>query len=401
MTIESSLTTLLELGDQRDAIFQAFLDELKALGWPVTDWQKGNPLLTLLQVISRSHADVARVIQDITRGGLLELSEKDWLTYLARNVYSVNRKSSQFAVVHVKLTCSASAGPYSITANSSKIITNTGKRYTSTNTTTQTLSTGSTLILDYKAESPGINYNLSLGAVISLVTALPGVTLAVEEVGTSDSPMVIAGTNEESDAQLVLRCQQRLAALGIIKTDDAWSYLATSIPDLDPDLTAAFPGVATITKVLVDSTNPDGPGTFRIYLAGAAGGITDAPTIAAVDSFLQPRVGLCASLTTLGAINDTITVEADVQCKSANVANTLATIEDLLADYQAQLPIGNGTDNGIVYRAQILENLMTPDGVINVPITTLLLNAVASDYTPVKGHIAVLDYSGNINMIPV
>jgi hypothetical protein len=131
-----------------------------------------------------------------------------------------------------------------------------------------------------------------------------------------------------------------------------------------------------------------------VYLAGAAGAITDAPTIAAVDAYMQPRQALTADLDVIGATNDAVAIAAVVYHTGAAPQTELA---NLLTAYQAALAIGDGVGAGTVYRAQLIEILMTPAGVVNVVLAT-----PAGDYVPAKGHIAQLAYvlGGTITFLP-
>jgi uncharacterized phage protein gp47/JayE len=369
-----------------DELLSFMLTRLGEKGWPTTDWEPGALALSLLEIDTDVLADVLASVQLIAKGGHLDLSESDWLTLLARSQFQVERKAPVFALANVRLTCSAAAGPYTIGPGGSTIITADGRRYTSTNTTNQNLASGGTLDLTYRAESPGNAWNLSLATTLTLVTTLAGVTAAPRETFTgSGSAMVTPGVNEESDRALRARCKAKWALLGAEKTHDAYFFLATSA--LDPSGNA----ILGITKALVDDTNPDGPGTIRIYLGGDDGGATDAPTIANVNTYLQARKGLCASLATQGATNDTVTITATVYCMASQVAAAKVAILAALAQYQADLDIGDGAGAGKVLRAQVAEFLMAPEGVDDAPLEQILLNGSEADYTPAKGHQVVFD----------
>jgi hypothetical protein len=159
---------------------------------------------------------------------------------------------------------------------------------------------------------------------------------------------------------------------------------------------ANTPGNLTqITRVFVDSTNPDGPGTIRIYLAGDSGEITG-DTLTVADAYLQSRRGLCAVLATQGSIDDTVVVTARVRCRAGFKESAKAAIQDALQEYRRSLSIGDGvTVAGVVYRAQIVEILMAPEGVVDVPLGMLFLAGQPLDYAPAKGHLAAISWTNS------
>lgn len=383
-----TLDELLRADTEEDAL-EFLLTELAAADppWPVTDYAPGDPGLLMLRVFARALAEHVAVVRDVAAGGLLDeaakLANGGWLTLLVKSWFELDRTAAVFARAKFRLTCSASGGPYTITPGQLWArATATGKLYNVANTANETLNTGGTLDLEWRAESPGAAYNLALGAGVELVTPLPGVSLAtVETAPGSGSCMAVAGRDEEANAPLVARARARWATIGLQKTKDAYAFLATNVRLADG---APDPAAAGVSKVLVDDTNPRGPGTVDVYLAGASGAVTDAPTIAAVDAYMQPRQALTADLDVKGAVNDAVAVAATVYHTGAAPTTELAA---LLAAYQAELAIGDGLGAGTVYRAQLIELLMTPAGVRNVVLST-----PAADVVPAKGHIAQLSY---------
>ena len=389
-----------------DDILEFFLTEIanQSEKIPVTDWEEGGVALTILEVLSDSVADLSAAIKKVAEGGLLDKSTGGWLTLLAYSFFRLTRKPAQFAVAKARLTCSASAGPYTITPGLARITTANGLRYTSTNTSNETLASGGALELLFKAESPGVSYNISLATVVSLINALPGVTVSLVETSTgSGSAMSTAGSNEETDEALRQRCRGRWATLGVEKTYQAYEFLATSIKDIaetgegqaKTDAQAALdfePDVVTVNRCLVDDSNPDGPGTIRIYLASDAGAIANADIITAENTFLQARKGLCATLVVQSAVNVTAVIKATVKCASSKVTAAKKAIDDSLKAYQASLTISDGTSAKAVLRSQLVEFFMQPDGVIDCQLSSVLINDLQADLVPTKGRIPLLSW---------
>jgi uncharacterized phage protein gp47/JayE len=374
--------------DEEDDVLTFFLTQLAAEGFPVTDWETGGVGYTLARVDARSMADALQTVRAIAKGGLVGLAEGAWFTLLAASHYGLTRNAAVFAEAKVRLTRSVAGGPTVIAAGQLWITTTDGRRYNNTTGGTLGAVVNDTLDLTFKAESPGIDYNLVLSppTPLAFVTPLVGVAVAVQETAASSGTcMSVAGTNEETDAQLRQRCLTRWATLGAEKTRDAYVYLARNAAR------ASGEAITAITKVLVDDTNPDGPGTVRIYLAGAAGG-TGGADLSDANTYLQDRKGLCAVLAVQGATNDTVTITATVKCKAANVTAAKVALQAALQAYKEGLEIGDGAVSnpaGVVLLSQVVEILMSPEGVVAVPMGTLTLAAVFADYTPAKGHIAV------------
>src|SRR6185369_14847016 len=107
--------------------------------------------------------------------------------------------------------------------------TNTGKRYNSINTAPVSITSGSSAVITFKAESPGKAYNVALGTGLTLVTPLLGTIAAFEDTGDG-TWLTIQGQDEELDEPLRIRCRTKWATIGIQKTRDAFDYLVRNVP---------------------------------------------------------------------------------------------------------------------------------------------------------------------------
>jgi hypothetical protein len=386
MTLDELLTS-----DTEDEVLEFLLTELGFEDFPVTDYEPGGAGFTLLKIVARAIAEYQGVLREIAAGGLLDeaakLTATGWLTLLAKSWFELDRIAAVFAKPKFRLTCAAGAGPFTITPGQLWVrVTATGKLFNSANTSNETLTSGGTLDLEFRAESPGADHNLALGAGLELATALPGVTVTTQETSTgSGTCMVVPGTDEESNAALLRRCRSRWATIGLQKTRDAYAFLATNVKLADG---TSDPATVSVTKVLVDDTNPRGPNTVDVYLAGEAGGIPAGPIVTAVDTYLQERKALSADLLVAGATDASVSVAATVYCTAAQVAAAKTKLVELLTAYQAGLEIGDGAGAGTVYTTALIEILMTPAGVRNVVMTL-----PAANYVPALGDIAVLAYT--------
>src|SRR5689334_15006781 len=88
----------------KDQVKASIYNLLKAAGVPVTSWQEGAVVRTLIAIIAAIFAGFTEVIAVATRSGFLDLAEGIWLTVLAYYVYGVTRIEATFATGKVTLT---------------------------------------------------------------------------------------------------------------------------------------------------------------------------------------------------------------------------------------------------------------------------------------------------------
>ena len=370
--------------EELDTLLNAPVDGLKDRGFPVTNWASGGVSRTLTQIEAKALADLWQLVRVLAMAGLLDLSPGtdpgspgDWLTPLALSAYQLARNAAVFARGTVTVSCASTAGPYTFTPGQLWFLAGDGvHRYNATNPSNVTVTAGSSVDIPVVAESPGAAYNVPLSTSLTLVTPLPGVTAQFTDLGSGDWKTT-QGADEESDASLRDRCRRRWATIGLQKTQAAYEFLATNAKD------ASGHPVLGVTKAFVDDTNPRGPDTVDVYLAGDDGGITDAPTIAAVRTYVRDRQAASADVNVVGATNDTVALAAAVTVPAGTTAAVQAALSMALAEYQKGLAIG-----APVYRAKLIE-LIEDAGATNVNIGTMTPGA---DYTPGLGHIAKLSY---------
>lgn len=298
-------------------------------GYPTTNWTSGAPSITLIRTFAKGLADGVGLVAEIAKGGFLELASKAWLPLLTQSWFSTAPYPATFAVVRVRLTCAAGFGPAPIAANQlwlGKV--GTTQRYNSTNAGTVTVPDNGTLDLDIQAEFTGSVYNVALGTALELLTPLPGVTAApLETTVGSGTAMVTAGADEEPNALVISRARAKWATVGIQKVADAYLYLVTHVP-----------GVTTVRKVYLDDTNPRGPGTLDLWLAGDAGPLTPTDE-AAVAAYVEARRSPSADVQTRSADARVVDVAA-VVFYYARYTGALTEAADRLTRAINELPIG-------------------------------------------------------------
>jgi hypothetical protein len=219
-----------------------------------------------------------------------------------------------------------------------------------------TLEVGGILDLLFEAQTPGVIGNVPVGSVSQLVTAIAGVTVSNPAIDNQGSSIVRAARNAESNASLLARGDARWGATGV--GGSAGSLIEWI------DKAFKYAGVEkTVTKWLVDDTNPLGPGTTVVYLANNAGGAT-LDELAIVQSFYDlRRTAAMGRLLAIAAIVRTLSYHATLYSNLQNTPAVLAAANAMQQAYTADLAMG-----GKAIRNQLIEHLMFPDGMVDVSL---------------------------------
>ena len=314
----------LQTATTADAYLTQILATLTSNGFPATAWQSGNAGRTLARADAEALAELRAVVADVVKGGFLDPATGDWLTLLAAGLFDLTRIAATYAVGEVTLTCSASAGPYNITA-AGLVVSDGTRRWRSTNTGLLTLASGGTLTLAVKAESPGTAYNVS-GSRITVITspALAGVTVAAVS-----SWLTTSAVDEETDAALRAQCRLRWSTLGRGANLDAYEYNALNANASGVTRAQCVPG--------------GGDGTLVVYIAQSAATATG-PQVATVQAHIDSVAPVTDAPTVTAATAVTVNITATIYVIAASdsAANrTLAT--DALSAYINGLDLGDAT----------------------------------------------------------
>jgi len=329
---------------------------LEAGGYPVTTWQPGDASRTLVENDAEALEDLYRLVKNVTAGGLIDYATGDWLDLVAGQFYDVDRQAGTVTEGVVALTAAAGAGPFNLTNGSTWFLASNGLRFVLAQDVTVPLSSAVTGVL-VRAEAQGSAYNVGNGTITGFSTSVPG--LAVNNPDPGDGSWVsTAGTDKQSDGDY------RAAAKG------RWQSLAYGSPESVYVLWAKASD-ASITKVNARPSLVTG-GQVDIYLAGNAGPV-GAPAVAAAQAYIDAR----APLGVTAAANNTTplaqTVAGTVYVQNAYLAQAIAQCSSKLAALINGKPIG-----GTLYRAEIIEELMSPVGVRNVVLATPAADVVAA-----------------------
>jgi uncharacterized phage protein gp47/JayE len=221
-----------------------------------------------------------------------------------------------------------------------------------------TLAPGGTLDLLFEAQTGGSVGNVPAGYVTQLVTVFAGVSVSNPAIAGTGSSIYRAARDDERNASLLDRDVSRWGATSaggasgsIVEwIHEAFAYAATT---------------CTITKWYIDDTNPDGPGTVRIYLASDSGPAT-AEELAVVRTYLAVRQTKgTGGWSVLAAIARAISFAATIQ----NGTNTSAETDSIavITALNAESPLGSLT----LYKSELIERLMAVRGTTDVPIDDL------------------------------
>lgn len=337
----------------RDTLITEILAVLAADGCPVTAWQAGNPLRTLVRADATALADLRTLVGLIGAAAFLDDAAGDWLTLLARSKFQVTRTAGVACVGRVVLTVASGAGPYTITAGG-LVVSDGVRRWRSTNTSAVTITSAATTTIEVQAEAAGTAYNVANGVITTVVSpALAGVT--VTNPAISGGPWyTTAGAAEESDASLRQRCRDKWGTQGRGANDTAYRYWARTGHAYEAQVTRA----AVVWGV--------GDGTVTVYIAGPTSAISDSGIVAAVQSWVDLNNPGTDTVTVTPATGVTVTISGTITVRTASdsTANrALAT--DAIAAYFATLGIGDDVDLGAIYAA-----IYAARGIVDVDLTS-------------------------------
>lgn len=377
MATTYTLADLLSPETADDAL-DVLLTDLAAQGFPTTAWDDFDPIVGLLRSDARALANLLRLIAITARAGLVELSPGtdagspgDWLSLLANN-FGVSRYRPTFARLRATISVAPTASPYTLIEGGLTIEHLSGStryRYTSAPGETGVLLAGSSTAVEFIAELAGRAHNRARVDAVAPVQSIPGVTVALADVG-GGTPMVISGVDAERDSALRARMRTRWDTIGVQKTTLALEYLARNTP-----------GVSTpVTRVSLDATNPRGTSTVDVWIATDAGPAL-AADVALVNTYVRDRSAIGSDVLVQAAVAQTLAIGCTVRAPSAVVADVEVGLKLVLDELVLALPLG-----GTLYFSQLIDALQTESlGVRNVDVSSLTLSIDGGASLPLTG----------------
>ena len=326
-TLLDSLTTPLTALEVRTAIYAT----IEARGTSTTAWAPGAVVRTMIAGVAIVLAAMSSLIELVARSGFLSLSEGDWLTVVAREIYATERIGATFATGTVTIS-NASGNVYSIAIGDLILLaTVPGKTFRNT----AIVNVGSAEVgvqVPVQAVEQGSASTAAAGQINALVTVFLGLSVT--------NAAAITGADAESDVDLTARAQEQVGSLSPNGPLDAYNFFAKGA------LRATDASAIGVTRV---RATPDGAGGVAVLVATAVGGITgtqsDATTdLGAVHLAVETNaVPLGITLTTTSATTLVVAVTAtlwiDERLADSDAAVTARVLAKLTA-LMATMPIG-------------------------------------------------------------
>lgn len=257
----------LTAGITDEEALQELKNFLEDQGINVTNWKPGSPSQTNLQLDAYVYRNLVNRIAQQSFNQLNQYASASALTELARSRFQNERVLAVNTSGYMYVSSSSVARPITFLATELKVSDpDNGLTYWNTDQIVLNDSNpaGSFRFL---AEEPGVEYNIDTNITMSLVQTQIGLEVTTPPYAIGATTWYdIPGKDEESDNSLRQRNETKFATLqrgeSIYRGVEAMVRNATSIE---------------YTKV--DDSNPKGPGTVDVYLAGFLDTATPAQVI--------------------------------------------------------------------------------------------------------------------------
>ncbi len=242
---------------EEDEAHQQLLDLLDDQGLTATAWQELDVAPTLVHIGAELRSKNSKVSVQLKEAFMSGTARGEALTKTASGFFGNTREPAVEAQHLVTLACTATEGPHSIDVGALVVSHEDGQTFRNVEgnaiTYPVTLASGGTQTLLFAAEVAGADGTIADAltaetVTLSLVTTLSGVSITSHTLEQS-------GQDEESDDRLDERDNLRWTERAVTKSDDGLAQRALAVA----------PG---IVSVAVDSTNPRGPATTDVYIAG-------------------------------------------------------------------------------------------------------------------------------------
>jgi hypothetical protein len=360
-----------------------------SVGMPTTAWQTFTPELSILTINANVVSQYSQSVANMALGAYASLAATmvdqngnpitEWMDLRCQDQYNVTRLPATFAsvpntaVAGLLITnnnaAGASYGPFAIGqalfANSA-----TGAVFTNTSAI-PTIPPSGSAVCGAQALLAGSVGTSGLNTITTLVNPQSNI------VCTNQSAAV--GTNAESNAAYLTRCQAKLGFLSPKGASQAYYFVATSLTDP----TQPFYGVygvpsAPVTRCEIVTV----PGIVYVYVANAAGPCSSAD-VTIVNLAIQALVvpdGQTAIVA--AAISSTLNFVYTVYVSTASGYTTTqveAAISNAVTSYLEIVPIGGFDDsvNGVVPYSALVGTIITAPPTAAGQTTALQFRAVS------------------------
>lgn len=336
---------------------------LQLRGFPITAWEPGGVALTLIETEAEIDADQSRLVPVIAAGAFLGTASGDWLDLKGESDYDEARKPAVATVGRVTVKDVAHVGPVDLQAGDLLVVGPDGQEYASTEAKTVPLD--GQVSIEVRAIELGSQGNVGVNTITAFGTDQVG--LAVSNVAVAGGTWITTlGADAEGDDAYAERCRLKWSALGTGANAEAYAYHALASD-------GGIRRVRTLEHVPED-------GQVTLYVAGSTGPATDSAYAACV-ARVEAKRPLAVRVFVHNADPFPVTVAGTVQVKASFLATARAAVQKNLLAYVGRLAL---EDTFLV--AQAIEEIMAPDGVVNVA-----LSEPTADVTPPLGACLVLE----------
>ncbi len=307
---------------------------------PTTSWFPDAVPTVLIKAFSSAGHSLWALVPEIAKGFIHGLSTGAWLDKVLASQYQETRTQAGFTYGTFLLVDNG-GGPHSITTNVTRFRSQ-DRLYSYVALETKTLALDDTDTLAVRAETVGAAHNVPNSTPLEPITSMPTVTVTNPAVGTTGTWITILGVDQESDVAATARSGAKWATLSTGSPPNAYKKWA-----LD---------TAGVTRAKVDDGNPGGPGTVWVY-------VDNSGSVAALQATLTANAPAGTLATAVAATTESVTIPAVLTVtKSARATAEAQATANLIA-YAALVDIG-----GIVRKAQLTEEIMRPDGMVDCEI---------------------------------
>lgn len=278
----------------RDEALDTLIELLQGFGFESTSWQSGSIQRSLVEMAAEVWSEVSGTVAFIARGGFNQLASGEALTQFSDSAYDNQRIAASATQGEMVLTENDGGGPYIIAVGEVVAVdSTTSQTYRNDTGGTINPSPAPGLTLNFSAEVGGTDGNIPPLSDLSLQSTIAGVEITNPAIGTTGTWITAYGIDEESDATLRQRNRSKWPSQSQARPEDALVFLALEAVD-------ANGGPVGITKVFVDSSNPNGEGSVDIYVANDETTAT-AQQVSDVNVYMQARRSTSSVLRTFAA----------------------------------------------------------------------------------------------------
>jgi phage-related baseplate assembly protein len=366
----------------RSQALQTMLGFLEAAGFEVSSWQAGSKQRQFLTAHCTTWADLTETQRATVALGTNRYSSGPALKEYTFSAYGRAINPAVKTVGPYRLTQSGSVGQ-TIAVGQLRLRSASGAEFTNTTGGSIGGTPGDILDITIEAVLAGAHGNVANSSITTLVTPLAGIT-GSNSIGTPWYTTV--GQDQESDDSVKETNETQWATVGLMRTAAAVIHLAKRASSV-------------VGRARLNDQNPRGAGTVDVYIASAAGVITDAAVIAAVQAFFDARIYGQSVLpkrwqvfaSAAASVNVVGTIYYDPAFASATVQ---ADATQAIQDYINGAPLGGysyapGPTN-VISRNDLIALVEGVEGVESFVLTTPAADQAITNYdAPVAGTITL------------